>query len=284
MSPLKTIAVVGAGTMGLGIAQVCAVAGFKTILFDINESQLDAAMAVISKKLTDAVDQKRLSPAARKEILSNIVTTQSLEEVRADMIIEAAVERLDVKQKLMADLEQVNGFRAILATNTSSLSVTKIAECLESRHLCIGLHFFNPADRMKLVEVISGGETDPALVDELRRFCVQIEKTPVVAKDSPGFIVNRVARHFYVESLKILEDEVAQVTDVDALLKSCGFRMGPFELMDLIGVDTNLAVTRSIYDGFNQAARFKPSQTQQKLVDEGKLGRKAGKGFYEYSK
>lgn len=284
MNALTTIGVVGAGTMGLGIAQVCASAGFKTILFDIHANQLSLAVRTISNNLSQSVEKGRMSSDVRDAALRNVFTTHTLADVKADMIIEAAVEKLEVKQKLFGELELVNGGKSILATNTSSISVTRIAENLQHKTLCIGLHFFNPADKMKLVEIISGNETDPSLVSIMKDFCVRIGKTPVLAKDSPGFIVNRVARHYYVESLKLLEEHAISVADADALLRSAGFKMGPFELMDLIGVDTNLAVTTSVYEGFNKAPKFAPSATQQQLVKEGKLGKKSGKGFYDYSK
>ncbi len=284
MTRIHSIAVVGAGTMGLGIAQVCATAGFKTILFDISEQQLRSAREVIAKNLSFLVTKSKIGAEVRDKAISNISVTQELDEVQADLIIEAAVEKLSVKQQLFAKLEKVNSRNAIFATNTSSISVTSIFESLEDKSRCIGLHFFNPADRMVLVEIISGKHTDPALVEELEEFSIRIGKTTVLAKDSPGFIVNRVARHFYVESLKILEDGISPIKDIDALLRSSGFRMGPFELMDLIGLDTNLAVTTSVYEGFNRAQKFKPSETQQRLVAEGKLGKKSGVGFYEYSK
>jgi 3-hydroxybutyryl-CoA dehydrogenase len=284
MTRIKSIAVVGAGTMGLGIAQVCATAGFKTLLFDINGKQLQSAVDTISKNLSYLAEKGKLEAQVHARALANLTTTQKIEDLRVDMVIEAAVEKLDVKQDLFERLEKINDCKSILATNTSSISVTRIAERLKEKSRCIGFHFFNPADRMKLVEIISGKDTDPAHVKELRDFATQIGKTAVVAKDSPGFIVNRVARHFYVESLKLLEDGAATIPDIDALLRSSGFRMGPFELMDLIGVDTNLAVTTSIYEGFHRISKFKPSHMQQRLVAEGKFGKKTGEGFYEYSK
>ncbi|HWA35904.1 MAG TPA: 3-hydroxyacyl-CoA dehydrogenase NAD-binding domain-containing protein, partial [Cyclobacteriaceae bacterium] len=201
MTRIQSIAVVGAGTMGLGIAQVCATAGFKTILFDINATQLQLAVDTISNNLSRLVVKNKLSSTLRDKALASITVTHELAEVRADMIIEAAVEKLHIKQELFAQLEKINGHKSILATNTSSISVTQIAEKLIDKSRCIGLHFFNPADRMMLVEIISGAKTDPTLVDALNEFSALIGKTPVLAKDSPGFIVNRVARHFYVESL-----------------------------------------------------------------------------------
>ncbi|CAN5278918.1 N/A [soil metagenome] len=279
---IRTVAVVGAGTMGLGIAQVCAAAGFQTILFDINEDQLTSAVVSIDKNLSYLVEKGKLTPQQKSETLTRIKSEKELSQLRADLIIEAAVERLDVKQHLFTQLERINEGKAILATNTSSISITRVAEALNDRSMCIGYHFFNPADRMKLVEIISGEFTDPSLVDLMQAFSIRIEKIAVTAKDSPGFIVNRVARHFYVESLKLLEEEVAEAATIDALLRSAGFKMGPFELMDLIGVDTNLAVTTSIYEGFNNDPKFRPSTIQQKLVEEGHFGRKTKKGFYNY--
>ena len=279
---IRTVAVVGAGTMGLGIAQVCAVSGFETILFDINEAQVKSAFLSIEKSLLYSVEKGKLTTKQKSDALANLRPAKDLEELKADLIIEAAVENLGIKQKLFARLEGINNGKAILATNTSSISITSIAERLNDKSKCIGYHFFNPADRMKLVEIISGEFTDPELVDTIKAFSLQIEKIAVTAKDSPGFIVNRVARHFYVESLKLLEEEVADVAAIDVLLRSAGFKMGPFELMDLIGVDTNLSVTTSIYEGFNNNPKFKPSRIQQELVEQGYFGRKTKRGFYNY--
>jgi 3-hydroxybutyryl-CoA dehydrogenase len=280
--PIQTIAVVGAGTMGLGIAQVCASAGYRTILFDVKPEQVTVALRTIEKNLEGAVEKGKLTKEERTKTLERIVKASAISELKADLIVEAAVENLAIKQKLFTELEKWNAPSTILATNTSSISVSAIADHLENKSRCIGLHFFNPADRMKLVEIISGKQTDPALVSVMKDFCATIGKIAVLAKDSPGFIVNRVARHFYVESLKILEEKAADVQGIDALLRSSGFKMGPFELMDLIGVDTNLAVTTSVYEGFKRNPKFKPSRTQQQLVEAGHFGRKTGKGFYEY--
>lgn len=281
---IRTVAVVGAGTMGAGIAQVCALSGFTTLLFDTREEQVAAALRTIDKNLLSAIEKGKLTEQKRTETRNRVSAVRMLTDLKADLIIEAAVENLEVKQSLFAELEKINNYNSILATNTSSISVTAIAAALKDPGRCIGLHFFNPADRMRLVEVIPGKLTAQDIVSEINSFSRQLGKTIVTAKDSPGFIVNRIARHFYGESLKLLEEEVAGVSSIDTLLRSAGFKMGPFELMDLIGVETNLSVTKSVYEGFKRNPKFKPSTIQQKLVDEGHFGRKSGRGFYDYSR
>jgi 3-hydroxybutyryl-CoA dehydrogenase len=189
-----------------------------------------------------------------------------------------------VKQGFFREAEKRNDRKTILVTNTSSLPVSQVAGELIHPERCIGLHFFNPAHLMKLVEVVPGAATDPGLVSTLVNFSKKLGKIPVVVKDSPGFIVNRVARHYYVESLKLLEEKGSDVAGIDRLLRSAGFKMGPFELMDLIGIDTNFEVTRSLYNAFGQDPKFKPSRIQQEKIDAGHFGRKNGKGFYDYEK
>lgn len=278
----RTVGVVGAGTMGQGIAQVCANAGLQVILFDIRTEQVSRALDLIAKNLSREVEKGRCSEELKETILSNIQPAKLLGNVRADVIIEAIAEVIELKQSIFHQLEDVNGADTIFVTNTSSISVTSIASEMKEPSRCVGLHFFNPADRMKLVEIISGDKTNPELVLKMREFSALIGKTSVETKDSPGFIVNRVARHFYTEAFVLEGERIADVSGIDALMRSAGFRMGPFELMDLIGVDTNLAVTKSIHAGFKGAVRFSPSLRQQQLVDSGRLGRKSGRGFYNY--
>ncbi len=283
INEIATVAVIGSGTMGQGIAQACAQAGYPTILFDINESLLAKAKASIENNLRIAVEKGKLDASKYEGIINNISLVKQLEDVRADLIIEAIVEKLAAKQKLFHKLEEINSGHAILASNTSSLSITEIASSLKNPANCVGLHFFNPAHLMKLVEIVSGQLTDARHLDTLRRFSKQLGKIAVMAKDSPGFIVNRVARHYYLESLRLLEEKATDIESIDQLLKSAGFKMGPFELMDLIGIDINYAVSSSVYNGFHQEVRFKPSPIQQQKVEAGQLGRKSGKGFYDYS-
>ncbi len=280
---IRSVAVVGTGTMGLGIVQVCALSGFTTFLYDVKEDQVTLALRTIHKNLSEGVEKGKFTAQKMTETLARIKPVKVLGELKADLAIEAAVEQLEIKRQLFSALESINEGKMILASNTSSISIARIGEGLKDPSRCIGLHFFNPADRMKLVEIISGDTTDPEVVEEMKWFSAQIGKIAVAAKDSPGFIVNRVARHFYGESLKLLEENVAGVAAIDALLRSAGFKMGPFELMDLIGLETNLAVTKSVFEGFNMNPKFKPSTIQQKLVEEGHFGRKTGKGFYDYS-
>lgn len=283
MTPeIKSVAIVGAGTMGAGIAQVCATSGFATILFDVNKELLKKSLKNIEQNLEAGVQKNKLTSEQKIDALQRITMASSLAEVKADLIIEAVVEKLEVKHQLFKSLEEINTTTTVLATNTSSIPITQIAAVLQRPENCIGLHFFNPAHIMKLVEVIAGAATRPELVPVLVAFTKRLDKVAVVAKDSPGFIVNRVARHYYVEALKALEEGVADHAQIDQLMRSAGFKMGPFELMDLIGVDTNFSVTSSMYQSFHQDAKFRPSRIQHLKVLAGHHGRKSGKGFYEY--
>lgn len=284
LDKINRIGVIGAGTMGQGIAQVCAAAGYPVILFDAQPQMVGTAIAQIAKSLASLVEKNKIDSAQREIILKKISSATDLQEVKADLIIEAVTEQREVKQKIFSALEDINNDRCILATNTSSIPITQIASVLKRPGRVAGLHFFNPAPVMKLVEVVKGIATDETVVNTLTEFSKKIGKHPVVVRDSPGFIVNRVARHFYVESLKLLEENVADIKTIDELLKSSGFKMGPFELMDLIGVDVNYSVTNSMYQAFHQDPKFRPSRIQQQKVDAGHHGRKTGKGFYDYEK
>jgi 3-hydroxybutyryl-CoA dehydrogenase len=282
-SQIQTVAVLGAGTMGQGIAQVCAMSGYPTQLFDIESSLSQKAISSISINLDKAVSKSKISESERNLILGRLSVANKLEDVEVDLVIEAVVERLDVKQQLFRLLE-INNKGSILASNTSSLSITEIAAGLKNPSRFVGLHFFNPATLMNLVEVVRGTSTDDSVVSIMMDFSKSLNKTAVVVKDSPGFIVNRVARHYYVEALKLLEEGVAAHEQIDRLLRNAGFKMGPFELMDLIGMDINFAVTSSLYQAFHQDPKFRPSRIQQQKVMAGHLGKKTGRGFYDYTK
>ena len=279
---INTLAVVGAGTMGLGIAQLGIQHGLPTVLFDLSAPALEKAQAAIAAGLEKLVSRGKLTAEARAEALARLRYTTAIAEVRADCIIEAVVERLDVKHQLFKDLAEVNGPATILASNTSSLPITQLAAPVPQPERVVGMHFFNPAPVMALVEIISGVATAPAVADAVEALARRLGKTPVRAADAPGFIVNRVARHYYVESLLVVEEGVAPLEVVDELLEASGFKMGPFRLMDLIGVDTNFAVTSAMFQSFHQDGKFRPSRIQQQKVDAGHHGRKAGRGFYLY--
>jgi 3-hydroxybutyryl-CoA dehydrogenase len=280
---INTIGIAGTGTMGQGIAQVCAVYGYTVLLYDISKPLAEKGVTAINQALNGLVSKDKLNAEQRSQAMARIQVVENLHDLKADLIIEAVAENLTVKQEIFRTLEEANPPTALFATNTSSIPITQIASKLKHPARFGGLHFFNPAPVMKLVEVISGALTAAETISQLLAFAESIQKIAVVAKDSPGFIVNRVARHYYVEALKMLEEQVTDSKTLDALMKASGFKMGPFELMDLIGVDTNFAVTTSIYHAFHQEARFRPSRIQQQKVDAGHHGRKSGKGFYDYN-
>lgn len=268
--------------MGQGIAQVCAVAGFNVLLYDVKYEFIQKGFSAIQNSLQKSVEKNKLTEELKSQSLSRIKVCEKTDELKADLIIEAAIENLQVKKELFQTLERINTSDAIFTTNTSSIPVTQIASGLKHRNRFAGLHFFNPAHVMKLVEVIKGVESSDETISTISAFSKKLGKTPVVAKDSPGFIVNRVARHYYVEALKMLEENNADVQTIDKLLKASGFKMGSFELMDLIGMDVNFSVTSSMYNSFHQDPKFRPSRMQQQKVDAGHLGVKSGKGFYSY--
>lgn len=280
---IQTVGVLGAGTMGQGIAQVCARAGFRTFLYDNNQQMLHRAREQTLAQLSASLEKGKLSQPELDAALAQLHYTSDILDISADLIIEAVVERLEVKRGIFQDLAAVNEPNCILASNTSSLSITRIAAGLLNPGRVIGLHFFNPAPVMQLVEVILGRETTADTASRVTEFTRKLGKTPVQAQDAPGFIVNRVARQYYLEALQLLEEQVADVATIDQLLEASGFKMGPFRLMDLIGQDVNYAVTASLFEAFHYTPRFRPSRIQEQKVAAGHLGRKSGKGFYDYS-
>jgi len=279
---IKTIAIAGSGTMGAGIAQVCAQAGYKVMLFDINKDMLIKAVEGLKTGLNKLVVNGKFTQEKMDFTLKNITFVNNITSLKADLIIEAIVEKLDIKVQLFKQLMLINGNHTIYATNTSSIPITQIAAQLPYPENVVGIHFFNPAQIMKLVEIIKGAKTNPEIVEIAYQLVKKINKEPVIAADAPGFIVNRIARLYYVESLKALEEDVCNLETIDALMESSGFKMGPFKLMDLIGVDTNYSVTESQYQLFNHEARFRPSRIQKQKVDAGLHGKKTKEGFYKY--
>lgn len=280
---IKTICVAGAGTMGSGIALACAMANFRVILFDVNAEMLLKAGAEVHKNLSYLLNKEKITIQNFEQVSQSIRYVNEVQQCKADLVIEAIVEKIEVKQELLSALAQINSPPCILASNTSSLSISVLQEKIADPQRVAGLHFFNPAQVMKLVEVVEGNETSKEVIQQLLDFCRQINKVPVHCKDAPGFIVNRVARHFYLRSLQLAENGAATPGDIDAAMEAAGFKMGPFKLMDLIGMDINYAVSESLYQAFHGAERFTPSVLQKQKLLLGELGRKTGKGFYDYS-
>ncbi|WP_151448708.1 3-hydroxyacyl-CoA dehydrogenase PaaH [Lacisediminimonas profundi] len=285
LDPSCVVAVVGSGAMGAGIAQVAAAAGHPVKLYDTRPEAVDKAIGSIRKTFQMLAEKGRMSAQAAMEASARIVPATSLAETAgAALIVEAIIENLDIKRQLFADLENVVGEDCILATNTSSISITALGAKLRNPGRLVGMHFFNPVPLMALVEVISGLATDQRVADIVHATAAAWGKSPVYAKSTPGFIVNRVARPYYAEGLRILVEQAGEPATIDAIMReSGGFRMGPFELMDMIGHDVNFAVTNSVFDAYFNDPRFTPSVAQQELVAAGFLGRKSGRGFYQYA-
>lgn len=281
-STINTICVCGAGTMGSGIAQVMAQNGFRTLLFDLNSEVLEKARTAIDKNLTRQVEKGRLTGVEKDSINGALVLTDNMNDCKADLIIEAIIEKPEAKAALFNQLAQRNDSRSIFATNTSSLSVTDLAARIAHPARVLGMHFFNPAPVMKLVEVVSTPVTALEVTETVCALIRRTGKIPVVCKDAPGFIVNRVARPYYLEALKLAEQGMGDFETIDSILEATGFKMGPFRLMDLIGNDINLAVTRSLYEACGRPARFEPSVIQERMVKTGDLGKKTGEGYYKY--
>jgi len=281
--PINTVMVIGAGIMGAGIAQVAAQAGCQVLMFDAREGAAEQARAKLASTLEGLAAKGKLTADAAATTLARLqVATGISDAAGAGLVIEAIVEDLSAKRGLFKQLEDIVGETTILATNTSSISVTAIANGLKRPERLVGMHFFNPVPLMKLVEVVSGLATSPEVADTIFALSQAWGKVPVHAQSTPGFIVNRIARPYYAEALALLQERAASPQVLDACLRSAGFRMGPCELMDLIGHDTNFAVTRSVYEANFFDKRFTPSLIQREMVDGGLLGRKTGQGFYRY--
>lgn len=284
IEPSAPVGVIGAGTMGAGIAQLAAAAGHAVLLYDAAEGATDKAKARIARGLDKLVDRGKIERATVTALLDRIEPVATMSALSdAALVVEAVAEDLDVKRAIFTQLEDLVAADTVLATNTSSISITQIARDLAQPWRVIGMHFFNPAPIMKLVEVVSGIATDPRVAERVFATAEAWGKIAVHAKSTPGFIVNRVARPFYGEALRLLEEQVADPATLDALMTEGGrFRMGPFALIDLIGNDVNYAVSVSVFEAYYQEPRFRPSALQREFVNAGYLGRKSGRGFYDH--
>ncbi|QBA23345.1 3-hydroxybutyryl-CoA dehydrogenase [Chryseobacterium indologenes] len=282
---MKYVGIIGAGTMGIGIAQVAATNGCKVWVYDANAKQVETATVGLEKTLTKLVDKQKISAEKMTEILANISIATELKDFKdCELIIEAIIENKEIKTKVFTELENYVSESCILSSNTSSISITSLGAELKKPERFIGIHFFNPAPLMPLVEVIPSLLTEKTLAEKIYNLMKEWGKTPVIAKDIPGFIVNRIARPYYGEALRIVEENIATPEQVDEAMKTLGnFKMGPFELMDLIGVDVNFAVTTTVYKDYFYDPKYKPSLLQQRMSEAKLHGRKTGKGFYDYS-
>lgn len=278
----KTIIVCGAGTMGSGIAQVAATAGYQVIQFDLNQSMLEKAAKNIEQSLRKFLEKGKITDSEFQQTIQNIQYTSSISDCKGQLVIEAIIEKQSAKIDLFNQLLLINGPDLVLASNTSSISINAIAKGLSAPAQLVGLHFFNPAPLMKLVEVIKGESTLPAIVDQMVALAKLFNKTPVLCKDSPGFIVNRVARPYYLEAMHMVQNGLASMEQVDAVLEATGFKMGPFKLMDLIGLDINYSVSTIVWKDLGRPDRLKPADIQKDKLTEGSLGVKTKKGFYQY--
>ena len=278
---ITTICVCGAGTMGAGIAQAAAQHGFRVILYDLSQAALEKSALQIRKNLQLLVEKQKISGGVSQTILEHIRFVQEPDECVADLVIEAVIEKPAIKIELFRRLAAINNADTILASNTSSLSITEIAKELPDPSRVIGMHFFNPPTIMRLVEIVRTEFTSEEVIQRISALAKDMGKTPVICRDAPGFIVNRVARPYYIESLRMAEEGLP-MSLVDALMETAGFKMGPFKLMDLIGNDINYAVSCSVYEQLGKPERLKPSYIQQQKVESGQLGRKSGAGYYTY--
>ncbi|MCY0979185.1 3-hydroxyacyl-CoA dehydrogenase NAD-binding domain-containing protein [Chryseobacterium wangxinyae] len=282
---MKNIGIIGAGTMGIGIAQVAATNGCKVWVYDANAKQVETATVGLEKTLTRLVDKQKISSEKMVEILSNISIATELKDFEdCELIIEAIIENKEIKTKVFTELENHVSESCVIASNTSSISMTSLGAELQKPERFIGIHFFNPAPLMPLVEIIPSLITEKFLAEKMYNLMKDWGKVPVIAKDIPGFIVNRIARPYYGEGLRIVEENIATIEQVDEAMKTIGnFKMGPFELMDLIGVDVNFSVTKTVYNEYFYDPKYKPSLLQQRMSEAKLHGRKTGKGFYNYA-
>ncbi|MBO9566487.1 MAG: 3-hydroxybutyryl-CoA dehydrogenase [Niastella sp.] len=280
---VQTVCVCGAGTMGSGIAQVAAQRGFYTILYDVSEEMVRKAEKGLQATLQQLVDKQKITVREQADTLSRLRFTNDVNDCLADIVIEAIVENAAIKTSLFNQLSEVNHSDVIFATNTSSLSVTDIAKQVIRPERVAGMHFFNPAPVMKLVEVVTTSYSNEQTISSIMELARQLDKTPVLCKDAPGFIVNHVARPYYLEALRLIEQGISDFATIDALLEATGFKMGPFKLMDLIGNDINYAVSCSVYEQLGSPERLQPSVVQKEKVEKQELGRKTKKGYYDYS-
>ncbi|WP_420643290.1 3-hydroxyacyl-CoA dehydrogenase family protein [Candidatus Leptofilum sp.] len=282
---MNRVAVIGAGTMGAGIAQASALAEYDVVLYDVADGLLAQSLEGIHASIDKGVARGKTEAEVAAKAKDAIQLTTSLETAaQADLIVEAAPEKLDLKREIFATLDAAAPAHTILGSNTSSLSINALAGSVNRADKFLGIHFFNPAHIMKLVELIRGDFTSDETVTAVQNYVAKLGKTAVLCKDTPAFIVNRVARPFYGEAFRLLGENAADPATIDKLMRSIGFRMGPFELIDLIGCDVNLTVTQSVYDAYFQEPKYRPHPIQKHMVESGRLGRKTGRGFFDYDK